>query len=227
MPERNEPANQQTAPIEALVLLQQAARIAVLEDRIKQLEYMTVTDPLTGLLNRRGFDRAFLAEQDRIKRASSRGGLVVMIDLDRFKAINDTLGHDAGDKCLQLVAQTLTAGIRDMDTAARLGGDEFALLLTNTFADAALNRVQHLSLNLNKMALNWHGQSVFIGASIGVRPVGTNETLADILMHADADMYANKRASTNRPARLLDTQRTQKIVLPQATQTSKEGSTVK
>lgn len=194
----------QLPPTAVLALLQQAARIIALEDKIKQLEHLSITDSLTGLLNRRGFEQAFAAEQDRLRRQGSRGGLLVMIDLDRFKSINDTLGHEVGDKCLQLVAKHLLSSVRDMDSVARMGGDEFAVLLTNTFPDAALSHVQHMALSLNKLSLSWQGQNVFIGASVGVRPIGIRETLADILMHADADMYMNKRANAKKPHRLFE-----------------------
>lgn len=179
-----------------------AQRIAELEQRIATLEHQVVTDDLTGLLNRRGFAAAFASEHDRIKRRMSRGGLVVMIDLDGFKAINDTNGHDAGDACLKCVGGLLLRGVRGMDAAARLGGDEFALLLTNTYPDAALTRVQHLSVNLNRHMLPWQGKNLFIGASIGVHAIGLNDTMQDILMQADADMYAQKRASRTLPPRL-------------------------
>ena len=95
------------------------------------MEELATTDFLTGLHNGAGFDAAFAKEIDRTGRGLSKGGLLVIIDLDNFKMINDMYGHQAGDACLKLVAQTLAHEIRTMDTAARLGGDEFILLLSD------------------------------------------------------------------------------------------------
>ena len=110
-------------------------RIAEQDRRIRELEDLAATDPLTGLMNRRGFEKFFELEQARIRRGHSPGALFVLIDLDRFKPINDTYGHLAGDECLKLVSAKLLQSIRMLDGAARLGGDEFTLLLTQLDPD--------------------------------------------------------------------------------------------
>jgi diguanylate cyclase (GGDEF)-like protein len=158
-----------------------------------RLKALLVTDDLTGLANRRGFEAAFLAEQDRLKRHQSAGSVVIMIDLDRFKTINDTLGHAAGDQALIAIAAALRAHTRAMDTPARLSGDEFAVLMTGVAPHAALDRAQHLSLTLNRLTFDWQGQNVHLGASLGVRAMNTYDSCKTLLAKADMLMYAHKR----------------------------------
>src|SRR5690606_9610578 len=119
-------------------------KIAEQEERIALLEKQVTMDELTGLLNRRGFFDTFDREIDRTNRGHSQGGLLVLIDLDNFKMINDTYGHQAGDAALKLVAKTLVTESRRMDACARLGGDEFIVLLANTDRDSVLTRAQAL-----------------------------------------------------------------------------------
>jgi diguanylate cyclase (GGDEF)-like protein len=164
-----------------------------------RLSAMLVTDDLTGLANRRGWQQAIMAEQDRLKRGASAGGLVILIDLDRFKAINDTLGHAAGDLALCQVAKTLTDSIRPMDTAARLGGDEFVVLLTNVAPERAVPRAQRFSLQLNKAGFVWDEKLIPIGASVGVHPLSGDDDVNDVLKHADTLMYAQKRRALPTP----------------------------
>ncbi len=163
------------------------------EQRIAHLEGLTTTDELTGIRNRRGFYEIFIRELDRCERGQSEGGLMVLIDLDNFKAINDTHGHAAGDACLRLVARTLASEIRLMDTAARLGGDEFVLLLANTTKQEAAGRAQRLGKQLNNLSLAWHGEIIPIHASLGLRSYARGDSAAAIFSDADTQMYACKR----------------------------------
>ncbi|CAG0906558.1 unnamed protein product [Cyprideis torosa] len=103
------------------IISQSENRIKEQVARIKKLEELSNSDELTSILNRRGFMHAFARELDRVNRDKSQGGLLIMIDLDNFKSINDTYGHDAGDAALKLVASTLDSDIRTMDVAGRLG----------------------------------------------------------------------------------------------------------
>ncbi len=169
-------------------------QIEHLKQQLAELERVATTDLLTGLKNRRGFDAAFAAELDRTKRAKSIGGVLVVIDLDSFKAINDTYGHQAGDECLKVVADTLAAEIREMDTAARLGGDEFVLLLTDTNPELLLTRVQNIAWKLNHLSLAWENNvHIAINASVGMKPYTHKDNAADIFSGADKDMYADKK----------------------------------
>ena len=164
------------------------------EARIAELEALSAMDELTGLYNRRGFFHAFTQELDRARRGISPGGLLVMIDLDNFKAVNDTFGHAAGDACLRLVGETLNAEIRPMDTAARLGGDEFVLLLCGADRDRAAARVQALTWDLNRLAVSWNGSGIAINASVGLKHYTAGDTANAIFQQADFNMYNSKKA---------------------------------
>src|SRR5690606_6034710 len=114
---------------------------------------------------------------------------------DNFKAINDTYGHQAGDAALKLVAATLAADIRAMDTAARLGGDEFVLLLANTDRARAAARARDLVGKLHSLSLIWFGTEIPIRASLGLREYAKGDTPARIFGDADAAMYESKRVN--------------------------------
>jgi len=179
--------------------IEQAERlIADQEKRIRQLEDLASTDPMTGLMNRRGFETFFGHELARIRRHNSPGALLALIDLDRFKQINDTHGHQAGDACLKLAADYLLKSIRIVDGAARFGGDEFALLLTQTDPEKAMVRIYQVKDMLDSMRLYWHGEELEFGASIGVQPVYADSEWDPAYAAADKDLYADK---TQRKAR--------------------------
>lgn len=178
-------AYQMIEDAEALIMRQ--------ESRIAQLEALATTDELTGLTNRRGFFDAFMAELDRCARGVSQGGLLVMIDLDNFKTINDTFGHMAGDACLRLVARSLQGEVRAMDVAARLGGDEFVLLLSNTTKQSAAARAQDIAWRLNHLALAWYGEEIPIQASLGIKDYKRGDRPDSIFNAADMALYDRKR----------------------------------
>ena len=136
--------------------------IAQQQQTITELEKLADSDCLTGLANRRQFERAFHAEIERINRGKSRGGLLVMIDLDNFKQINDHFGHPAGDACLKVVADFLQSQVRSLDLVARLGGDEFVIVFSDADADGAIDRTQQIAIDLNKLCLSWEGEAIEI-----------------------------------------------------------------
>ncbi len=185
----------------SLKLLKQAHRlieqselkIREQEKRIATLEKISTTDELTSLTNRRGFMGAFDAELDRVNRDKSQGGLLLMIDLDNFKTINDTYGHAAGDAALQLVGKTLQSDIRRMDIAARLGGDEFVILFVNTDRKQAAERAQFLIKKLNNLSFIWKGEEIAVRASLGLKNYKNGEQAEHIFAAADHDMYENKK----------------------------------
>lgn len=169
-------------------------KIRELEDKLARMESIATTDSLTGLKNRRGFDEMLARELDRTRRKKSVGGVLVMIDLDCFKQINDTYGHQAGDACLKLVGFTLAHDLRAMDTAARLGGDEFVLLLTDTDTKSVSSRLQYVVSRLNNLSIVWEGAEIAITASIGIKPFDRQNSADDIIAAADQNMYTDKRA---------------------------------
>lgn len=166
-------------------------------DRISHLEELATTDDLTGIINRRGFFDAFIRELDRCERGHSSGGLLVLIDLDNFKMINDVYGHMAGDSCLRLVARTLCEEIRTMDIAARLGGDEFVLLLSNTTKREAAKRAQELGWRLNNLSLAWYGDIIPVRASLGLKSYRKGDKAEVIFNAADIKLYASKKRKNN------------------------------
>jgi diguanylate cyclase (GGDEF)-like protein/PAS domain S-box-containing protein len=159
----------------------------------EQLEWSASHDPLTGLGNRK------LLEQRLARVLGARPGslpaAVVMIDLDRFKPINDGCGHAAGDAMLKAVAAAILAQVRTHDLVARIGGDEFALLLEECPVEAA-QRIAHSVLDaVSAIALAWDGQVLRVGASLGVAPLAASTaSMAGWLQEADAACYQAKAA---------------------------------
>ncbi len=175
-------------------------KIASLEERIAKLEQLATSDELTSLLNRRGFFDAFAKEMDRTNRGHSEGGLLILVDLDNFKMINDTHGHQAGDAALRLVAKALSADIRVMDACARIGGDEFVLLLANTERTKALVRAQNMIKKLNSLTLVWFGTEIPVRASLGLKDYKPGDQIDAIFGEADSRLYDVKRS--NKKARI-------------------------
>lgn len=169
-------------------------KIFTQEQRIRQLEKVATTDELTEMLNRRGFYDAFSGELDRCQRGLIKGGLLVLIDLDNFKMINDTYGHLAGDAVLRLVGRTLKAEIRAMDCAARLGGDEFVLLLSHTTKRDAASRAQNIGWKLNNLSLAWNGAEIAVRASLGLKDFSAGDKADMIFNAADQGLYQQKEA---------------------------------
>ncbi len=189
---------------EALAKLAEAEeKLNEQQDRIAYLESLTMTDELTGLLNRRGFNGQFRRALASARRQGAQGGpsaqgaqggMLVMIDLDGFKAINDTHGHLAGDAYLRHVARLLTAKVRDHDVVARLGGDEFAILLTGTDAETATARAQELSQAADADAMTWDGVRLPIRFSVGTQAYSAEDHEDEVMRQADQRMYAHKSA---------------------------------
>jgi diguanylate cyclase (GGDEF)-like protein len=181
-----------------LALSKHAAERAATE----KLSELVLTDPLTGLANRRHFDQTLASEWDRAMREKHPLGLL-MIDIDHFKAFNDTHGHAAGDDCLKAVAQALRAHCaRPGDLVCRWGGEEFAVILPGTDAAGAGHLARELVDVVRALGLE-HGKSdvspcVTISAgSASVAPSNDGSTAA-LVEKADAELYAAKQAGRNR-----------------------------
>lgn len=180
---------------EALAKLAEAEeKMSEQQERIAYLESLTMTDELTGLLNRRGFNSQFRRVLGAARRLGAKGGMLVMIDLDGFKAINDTYGHLAGDAYLRHVARLLSSRVREHDVVARLGGDEFAILLTGVDAETAAARAQELSEAADADTMVWEGVRLPIRFSIGGQPYAADADEEEVLRQADQRMYAQKSA---------------------------------
>lgn len=164
------------------------------ERRIQNLESILTIDELTQLTNRRGFYESFTGELDRTNRGENKGGLLMMLDLDGFKSINDTYGHLAGDEALRRVANFLQGTIRPMDIAARLGGDEFIVLFPNTSISKAMKRAGALDKALNTLSFDWNGETIHIKGSLGLKEYKTGDTVETIIEKADQGMYETKES---------------------------------
>lgn len=181
------------------VLVRQRTEILVsykrrLEEANERLLDLTVTDPLTGLYNRRRFEETL---KNEISRALRYGPLsLLMIDLDRFKTINDQHGHLYGDEALKAVARVLQASCRTTDTCARLGGDEFAVILPHTDARAATVVQQRIREQIARAAIQTPEGEIAIGLSIGIASVPADAENADgLVAAADAAMYEVKQSA--------------------------------
>lgn len=163
-----------------------------------RLAHLASHDALTGLLNRREFERRVtmaLAES----RFDTQNHAVLYVDLDEFKVVNDTCGHAAGDELLRQVSALLRPRLREGDTLARLGGDEFGVLLEHCAPNPALEIADALRTTIGDFHFQWSQRSFKIGASVGVVNIaGGPQTLAAVLSAADAACYMAKDKGRNR-----------------------------
>ncbi|AZE63802.1 MULTISPECIES: putative bifunctional diguanylate cyclase/phosphodiesterase [Pseudomonas] len=159
----------------------------------QQLEFQAVTDPLTGLLNRRGFHQA--VENTLLRNERNEQALVLLyLDLDGFKRVNDTLGHDAGDRVLRWVSEQMQACLRSYDILGRMGGDEFTALLELEFPEQAAKIAEKLIERVS-VCQQVDGLEVMLGVSIGIATFpDCGSDLNGLLRAADIAMYEAKRA---------------------------------
>ncbi|WP_299745460.1 PAS domain S-box protein [Devosia sp.] len=158
----------------------------------RQLTHSANHDDLTGLPNRAAFDRALNGAIATARDGNRQHGLLY-IDLDRFKPVNDTAGHAAGDALLKQVAQTIRGCCRSHDIAARVGGDEFTVLLQDSLAASAKTTADKIVRAITALAFSWAGQTYRIGASIGIATIGAGPASPlGFMGEADAACYAAK-----------------------------------
>lgn len=167
-------------------------RNAQLQDQALRLEELATTDPLTGVHNRRKFNELALAEAERARRYGHPLCFLI-IDIDRFKLVNDTQGHEAGDQALVALAGLVRSRIRAPDHLARWGGEEFVLLLPDAELDGALELAQRLRAEARACAA-MHGATV----SIGVAQYRPPETTDDLFARADRALYRAKDLGRDR-----------------------------
>jgi diguanylate cyclase (GGDEF)-like protein len=179
----------------AFVLLK---NFGVLQHTVKQLidesKRLARVDELTGLPNRRAVLELAQRELERTRRSSEPLSLI-MVDVDHFKAINDSLGHAAGDSLLVTMAQRLSGHLRVVDVCARFGGEEFLVLLPNTGIDRAAHVAEKLRAALDVPA---NDSRIGYSASFGVATLHTDVHLEALIARADAAMYRAKHAGRNR-----------------------------
>jgi diguanylate cyclase (GGDEF)-like protein len=168
--------------------------LAAARSRMAALETRAEIDPLTDLINRRGLERELKRALAYVKRYGT-SAVLVYLDLDGFKSVNDRHGHAAGDAVLKAVAMVLTRQVRASDLVARLGGDEFVVLLWNLAEAEAQTKARSLEAAVSRMTAP-HGDAVLsVGASAGNTMLLPLDTPASVLERADRAMYVRK---TNR-----------------------------
>jgi len=186
---------------------------------LADLKLQIVLDPLTGLLNRRGFQAVFERVLARYDSAGEHFALAVA-DLDRFKSINDTYGHVEGDAVLCTTADLLRRNLRSTDFIGRLGGEEFVILLCDAQPDEALELIERTREALAQSAIPIDGGLIQVTASFGLTtPTGGSPlTLTRLLQEADRAMYEAKAQGRNR-TRVRD----HVLVAPQPLQIAYDG----
>ena len=171
---------------------------ATLVEKNEELMLLTYRDTLTGIYNRRAFESHLEQTLNTAKRENKTSALFYM-DMDQFKVVNDTCGHEAGDELLKQVASVLQARIRGSDILARLGGDEFGVLLEGCEVDKATELAEGLCEAVRHLRFSWEGKLFDVSVSIGLVPITAESgTLGDVLRSADTTCYLAKDLGRNR-----------------------------
>jgi diguanylate cyclase (GGDEF)-like protein len=165
-----------------------------------QVRRQAVTDELTGLSNHGSFQDLLSAEVEQVRRYHHQVGLI-MLDLDNFKSVNDTYGHQQGDVVLRHVARALRDTSRDADSPARYGGEEMALILPHTDLDGSYAIAERLRTAIESLRIPGPDGPLRVTASLGVAASSAGDK--DLLIaQADAALYAAKREGRNRTVRV-------------------------
>lgn len=183
------------ARAEILAALANAAPRVVTAMEADRLKEKTRLDPLTGLLNRRGLDLV-------LNRVDVGDGALIYADLDRFKQLNDRLGHPAGDAALIHFARIIREQIRTGDIPSRVGGEEFAIWLPGGRLEIGYRIAERIRIRLNTTPWDWQGKAWALSASFGVAACPeTSREVADLVPQADAALYVAKNSGRNRVER--------------------------
>lgn len=177
-------------------------QIERLKSNLATAEAQGLSDPLTGLKNRRGFD-VVLASQLATCRAGGPPLSLILIDIDHFKSINDRYGHPAGDDVLKWFARILSSSVKGRDTVARYGGEEFAVILPATAIDNAAKVAAHIKALLEQQVWQKPGAPntlLRVTASFGVAELADGEGTSALVARADAKLYEAKSSGRNRVA---------------------------
>jgi len=172
-------------------------RVRTLEDEIRKLSQEVSTDPLTQIANRRGMMQAFEVEQARVQREQAPLAIGIL-DVDNFKKLNDSLGHQTGDEALRFLARRVSECLRPQDVVARYGGEEFVVLLPGTDHTEGQQVLTRLQRTLSAEFFTHEDKQVFITFSAGVTLYRMGETVEAALERADMGLYEAKRTGKNR-----------------------------
>ena len=173
-----------------------ADKVAALE-QVGRLESLVYLDALTGIANRRFLEQNIVSRIDETARYGWTLGLIMM-DIDHFKAVNDTYGHEVGDLMLRVVARTLHGATRSFDVVGRWGGEEFMAILANTTADELAGIAQRYRALVEKSDLPLDGETLHRSISAGATTVHAAEDAARALARVDELPYQSKREGRNR-----------------------------
>ncbi len=173
------------------------AKIKELEQELNQVSELVQQDQLTGALNRRGMDAAFEREATRADR-SHHPVCVALLDIDNFKRLNDTLGHQAGDQALIHLSSVIKETLRPSDSVARYGGEEFVIILPEVGLEEAAGTVERLQRELTKKFFLHENDRVLVTFSAGVAQRAPEESQEDVIGRADKAMYEAKKTGKNR-----------------------------
>lgn len=174
--------------------LERAAQ--AMEADLRQEQQLAATDPLTGIANRLVFEQYMEQACRQVTQGNVPVSLLVL-DIDRFKHINDRFGHAAGDRALRIVAEQLRAGLRPDDLLARYGGEEFVVVLADTTGDAALRMAENLRKSIENLAFHGQQRPVRITFSCGVTALRAGDTPDSAFARADRALYQAKRGGRN------------------------------
>jgi len=172
---------------------------------IERLKKQAMIDPLTGLANRRYIDQVLDNKIDEQQRYGLKFGLL-FVDIDHFKAVNDSYGHDVGDKVLQVVASTMSTVLRTSDILGRWGGEEFIVIVLNVDEKHLLGVADKLRTSVEKARTEYQDRQIEVTISIGaaISDSGQTDTKAELLKKADDLMYTSKIKGRNRVSVKLD-----------------------
>ena len=168
----------------------------IITEQAKKLEQLATKDCLTGLSNRRDFQEKVELEEKRFKRTQRRFS-IILLDIDHFKNVNDTYGHDFGDRVLINVARTLNQGLRAQDIIARWGGEEFICLLPETDADGARHVAEKIRTKIGAQRQDRGDASVSVTVTLGICVYDGSCSIEDSIKSADTALYEGKKYGRN------------------------------
>ncbi|MBW4652436.1 MAG: GGDEF domain-containing protein [Kaiparowitsia implicata GSE-PSE-MK54-09C] len=183
----------------AVVLYKQLPTLLGTQQALEVSQVLATTDSLTNLVNRRGIDEA-IANGLHLYKSHHIPHTLLFLDLDDFKAVNDTFGHLMGDRLLIEVGKVLMSSVRSLDTVARLGGDEFAVLLPGCMLPEALAIAHKLQAGIRQIQIQQEGKSLYaprVSVSIGVAEANADTTPSSFYNDADIALYHSKKEGKN------------------------------
>lgn len=184
------------APPFFFTLLNKMRQLAIAH---RELMTIAMTDGLTSLLNRRAFTEMVDAYLKRAKEAGAPSyGALLAIDVDHFKTVNDTFGHDIGDDALKLIAKSIVSAVRETDLVGRIGGEEFCVFIPGQSPESVRTVAERIRSAINETAFDARGQPYRLSVSIGGVVFDHDTTFDDLYRDADKRLYYAKETGRNR-----------------------------